>query len=104
MKRLHLYIMKCVCDQFKITRVQLTDPENKAREIVIPRQIAAYLIKKQGSFLDEDINNMFHMNDPSWTSEAHRSIIALMQTDRPLELEIIAIERRLPYTGKSSKF
>jgi chromosomal replication initiator protein len=104
MRRLHLYIMKCVCDQYKITRDQLSDSQNKAREIAIPRQIAVYLIKKYCLFTDENVSDLFHMNGPAWAFAAKKSITALMETDRRLDREVKAIERRLPYPGESSKF
>ncbi|KYG70869.1 chromosomal replication initiator protein DnaA [Bdellovibrio bacteriovorus] len=87
-------IMKLVADHFKVRVLDLKS-STRAKPIVVPRQIAMYLIKK---FLDKslvDIGKAFGGKDHTTVMNALERVKNLQSTDQDISKDIEDLEQRI---------
>lgn len=87
-------IMKIVADHYKV-RIQDLKSSTRAKPIVVPRQIAMYLIKK---FLDKslvDIGKAFGGKDHTTVMNALDRVRNLQSTDQDISKDIEDLETRI---------
>jgi len=87
-------MMKIVADHFKV-RVNDLKSNTRAKQIVVPRQICMYLIKK---FLDKslvDIGKVFGGKDHTTVMNALERVKYLQQTDQDIFKDIEELEGRI---------
>ncbi len=87
-------IQKLVADHFKVRVLDLKS-STRAKPIVVPRQIAMYLIKK---FLDKslvDIGKAFGGKDDTTVMNALDRVKSLQSTDQDLSKDIEDLEQRI---------
>ncbi len=87
-------IMRIVCDHFNVKPCDLKS-KTRAKPIVVPRQIAMYLIKK---FLDKslvDIGKAFGGKDHTTVMNALERVQYLQQNDQDLFKDIEELETRI---------
>jgi len=87
-------IMKLVADHFKVRILDLKS-STRAKPIVVPRQIAMYLIKK---FLDRslvDIGKVFGGKDHTTVMNALERVKSLQSTDQDIAKDIEDLEQRI---------
>lgn len=87
-------VMKLVADHYKVRVLDLKS-STRAKPIVVPRQIAMYLIKK---FLDKslvDIGKAFGGKDHTTVMNALQRVNTLQATDQDLAKDIEDLEQRI---------
>jgi chromosomal replication initiator protein len=87
-------VLETVADYFSLKPLQLKGPK-RARPIVVPRQIAMYLIRTELETPLMEIGYLFGGRDHTTVMHAEKKITKLLSVSESLRLDIAALKKRL---------
>jgi chromosomal replication initiator protein len=87
-------IIDLVAEYYKLTKYDLIG-ERRSRDIMIPRQICIYLLKKEFNFSFEKIGEEFGGRNHTTAMHAYNKIVKDIKKDQKLVRDINAIKKEI---------
>ena len=87
-------IIDLVAEYFKLTKYDLTG-ERRNREIMMPRQVCIYLLRKEYNFSFEKIGEEFGGRNHTTAMHAYQKIVKAIKKDQKLVRDINAIKKEI---------